>query len=322
MMVGLIQSGRPAGRMDGWIGLTVTAWAPYVRLFASHATYLQSTVRRFSRRLTHPRIRVHELYGTARPSGVRYTHGGRAYALSYLALDTTTLWGPIRGTDLGDLSGASRPVGLAGLDPAEHHGRLRPPPPPLPLPQPQRSIGPISSCLPWVVLPADRGFADVKLMGHLLALGWVGLALDHPHQAQLLSVWVYGPGRCRAGQVDPPGPARGQAKLWQGVFITEQRLGPVHLALARVEGSLWSRKGPEWCGKGSGRVDAHWFGGSSYQDRVELDQDGIGEGMGAGPPTAALGGLGPGAGPARASKRQERCPVHRSLSVEVVRYAC
>ena len=77
-----------------------------------------------------------------------------------------------------------------------------------------------------VVLCADRGFADTHLMEHLRQLAW------HWRIRIKSSFWIARPGRCfcKANRItlDP-----GEAQFWHHVHITEQRDGPVHLALAR-----------------------------------------------------------------------------------------
>jgi hypothetical protein len=79
-----------------------------------------------------------------------------------------------------------------------------------------------------VVLLADRGFADRKLMGVLREMGW------HWRIRVKCSVWVYyADGRhVKVGRLIP---AKGQALFLHKVWLTKQRFGPVYLALAHAQ---------------------------------------------------------------------------------------
>jgi hypothetical protein len=79
-----------------------------------------------------------------------------------------------------------------------------------------------------VVLLADRGFADRKLMGRLRELGW------RWRIRVKCSVWVYyADGRhVKVGRLIP---AKGQALFLHQVWLTQQRFGPVYLALAHAQ---------------------------------------------------------------------------------------
>ena len=77
-----------------------------------------------------------------------------------------------------------------------------------------------------VIFLADRGFADTKLMRHLQGLGW------HFRIRIKDSFWLYHKGvlprkigsfRLRAGH----------PRFLQGVAITDERFGPLHLAMGR-----------------------------------------------------------------------------------------
>jgi len=210
MMVGLIQSGM----------ISLTAWAPYVH---SRATYAQSTVRRFARWLNNSRIEVHQLYGPLIQQALAEWGHGRLY----LALDTSTISGAyclvlVRISVI--YRGRAVPLVWRVLkqestsvayeiykDLLDQAARL------LPL-----------HC--EVVLLADRGFADTRLMRHLDRLGW------HWRIRIKGSFWIYRRGQRRL-KVKAIPLARGQAQFWHEVLITEQRYGPIHLALARPWGS-------------------------------------------------------------------------------------
>jgi hypothetical protein len=207
MMAGLIQSGQ--------IGLN--AWVPYVN---SRATYAQSTVRRFARWLSNDRIEVHHLYG---PLIQQAMAEWGAHKL-YLALDTSMLWDKYCQVRISVIyRGRAIPIVWRILE----HG--------------SSSIGhevyrdlldQVATLLPLncqVVFLADRGFADVDLMADLRRLGW------HWRLRIKGSFLVYG--RRRRYKVSAIPLAKGQARFWHHVYLTAQRYGPVHLALARPRGS-------------------------------------------------------------------------------------
>jgi hypothetical protein len=79
-----------------------------------------------------------------------------------------------------------------------------------------------------VVLLADRGFVDVKLLQLARDLGW-------SFRVRLKqSLWVYRANKPRT-KVGRLMPARGQALFVHKVWLTEQQFGPVYLALAHVQ---------------------------------------------------------------------------------------
>ena len=79
-----------------------------------------------------------------------------------------------------------------------------------------------------VVFLADRGFADTDLMRHLQRLGW------HWRIRIKSNFWIYRRRHapCQPNRLEL---APGQAYFWHRVWITAQRFGPVHVALARLE---------------------------------------------------------------------------------------
>lgn len=208
MMVGLIQSGK----------ISLTAWAPYV---SSRAAYAQSTVRRFARWLDNERIEVHPLYGPLIQQAL--AEWGRN--VLHVALDTSTLWNMYCMVRISIVyRGRAVPIVWKVL---EH---------------PSSSVAyevyrdlldKVAKLLPFgckVVFSADRGFADTHLMGHLKRLGW------HWRIRIKGSFWIYrhGKHRCKVNRI-PLSP--GEALFWHHVYITENRYGPVHLALGRPIGS-------------------------------------------------------------------------------------
>lgn len=206
MIVGLIQSGT--------IGLTT--WVPYVR---SRAVYAQSTVRRFARWLENNRIDVQALYGPL----MQQTLAEWGNHVLYLALDTSMLWDTYC---VVRVSLVYRGRAVPGVWTVLEH--------------PSSSVAyevykglldQVAELLPvrcTVVFTADRGFADTHLMEHLARLGW------HWRIRIKGSFWIYrhGKRRCKVNRI-PLIP--GRALFWHHVYITQQRYGPVHMAMVRCQ---------------------------------------------------------------------------------------
>jgi Transposase DDE domain len=204
MTVGLMQSGT----------ISLTAWAPYVH---SRAVFAQSIVRRFSRWLENDRIDVHAFYGPL----LQQALAEWGTQVLYLALDTSMLWETYCLVRLSLVyRGRAVPLVWTVL---EH---------------PSSSVAfevykglldQVAIRLPVrcsIVFTADRGFADTRLMEHLTGLGW------HWRIRIKGSFWVYRQGK-RHSKVNRIPLFPGQALFWHHVAITEQRYGPVHLALGR-----------------------------------------------------------------------------------------
>lgn len=206
MMVGLLESGL--------IGLN--AWAPYVH---SRALYAQSTVRRFARWLDNRRIAVHQLYGPLIQGAMADWGTHRLY----LALDTSLLWDRYCIVRLAVLfRGRAVPLVWQVLE----HGSSS-----VAYAVYNSLLDQAATLLPWdcqVVFLADRGFVNTDLLRHLQRLGW------HWRLRLKASFLVYRRGRrCKLSRLSL---GAGQACFWHHVFITAQRYGPVHLALARWRG--------------------------------------------------------------------------------------
>jgi len=208
MVVGLIQSET----------ISLTAWTPYVH---SRAVYAPSIVRRFARWLRNDRIEVHALYGPL----LQQALAEWGNHILYLALDTSTLWNTYCVVRLSLVyRGRAVPLVWKVL---EH---------------PSSSVAydvykdllnKVAQLLPigcTVIFTADRGFADTHLMAHLTRLGW------HWRIRIKGSFWVYRLGRrqCKVTRVPV---TVGQALFWHHVYLTQQRYGPVHLALGRPQES-------------------------------------------------------------------------------------
>jgi Transposase DDE domain len=208
MMVGLIHSGQ--------IGLC--AWAPYV---VSRACYSQSTVRRFRRWLDNDRIEVHALYGPL----IQQALVGWGDKTLYVALDTSMLWNTYCMVRLSVIY-RGRAVPLAWF--VIEHGSAA-----VAYEAYKALLDKAATLMPFackVVLLADRGFADTDLMPHVQRLGW------HFRIRIKSNFWIYRPGH-GGFQVHAISLAPGQARFWQGVWLTRKRFGPVHLAVARPVGS-------------------------------------------------------------------------------------
>lgn len=208
MVVGLIQSGT----------ISLTAWTPYVH---SRAVYAQSIVRRFARWLGNDRIDVRALHGPL----MQHALAEWGNHILYLALDTSTLWNTYCVVRLSLVyRGRAVPLVWKVLE------------------QPSSSVAydiyqdvldKVADLLPFqctVVLTADRGFADTHLMAHLARLGW------HWRIRIKGSFWIYRDGEryCKVNRIPL---LAGKACFWHHVYITKQRYGPVHLAMARCHES-------------------------------------------------------------------------------------
>lgn len=204
MVVGLIQSGT----------ISLTAWTPSVH---SRAVYAQSLVRRFARWLGNDRIEVHALYGPLMQQAL--AEWGNH--LLYLALDTSTLWNTYCVVRLSLVyRGRAVPLVWKVL---EHSSSS------VAYAIYQDVLDKVAELLPFqcpVVLTADRGFADTHLMQHLARLGW------HWRIRIKGSFWIYRAGK-HPYQVHRIPLSAGKALFWHRVYITKQRYGPVHMAMAR-----------------------------------------------------------------------------------------
>jgi len=199
--------------LSGEIGLG--AWAIYVR---SRAQYVASTIRRFRRFLDNDRIEVHRLYAPLLHQALQ----GWDHPTVYVALDTSMLWNTYCIVRLSLIyRGRAIPIvwrvlehGSASI--AYHDYRAL-------LTQAAQLLFPFHG---KVIFLADRGFADTQLMKYLKKLGW------HFRIRIKDSFWIYRKGQRprKAGWIRL---AAGHPKFWHDVQITEERLGPLHLALGR-----------------------------------------------------------------------------------------
>lgn len=178
-----------------------------------------SKQRQLSRWLHNRKINPSQVYGPL----IKRVLQAWANQQLYLALDSSSLWGRFtlvrlaliyRGRALPltwlVLSRQSTSVGYA-----DYQVLLR-----------QAAAYLPASC--QVVLLADRGFVDVKLFQLVRDLGW-------SFRVRLKqSLWVYRANKPRT-KVGRLMPAKGQALFIHKVWLTDQRFGPIYLALAHVQ---------------------------------------------------------------------------------------
>ena len=208
MMVGLIHSKT----------ISLGAWVPFV---ISRAQYAQSIVRRFSRWLDNNRIQVEPLYGPLIQKALVGWVGKRVY----VALDTSMLWNTYCLIRLSVIyRGRAVPLGWRVLK----HGSAT-----VSLEMYKELLDEAKTRLPFaseVVFLADRGYADTQLMSQLRQLGW------HFRIRIKSNFWMH-PSHLAAFQVGEIELQPGHMRCWQGVWMTDKRFGPVHLAVARPLGS-------------------------------------------------------------------------------------
>ncbi len=208
MMVGLICSKT----------VSLGAWTPFV---FSQAQYAQSIVRRFRRWLDNNRIKAEPLYGPLIEKALVSWMGKRVY----VALDTSMLWNTYCLIRLSVIyRGRAVPLGWRVIA----HGSAM-----VSFETYQALLEEAKRRLPFaceVVFLADRGFADTQLMSHLRHLGW------HFRIRIKSTFWIH-PSHLASFQVGEIELKPGHMSFWQGVLITDQRFGPVHLVVARPLGS-------------------------------------------------------------------------------------
>ncbi len=208
MMVGLIGSKT----------VSLGAWVPFV---VSRAQYAQSTVRRFSRWLNNNRIKSQPLYGPLIEKAVIGWVGKRIY----IALDTSMLWNTYCMIRLSVIyRGRAVPLVWRVIE----HGSAA-----VSHETYQDLLDEAQTRLPFackVVFLADRGFADTQLMSHLRHLGW------HWRIRIKSNFWIH-PSHLASFQVGDIALKPGHMSCWQEVWMTDQRFGPVHLAVALPLGS-------------------------------------------------------------------------------------
>ncbi len=193
----------------------LNAWA----LFRPGKAKTASKERQFSRWLHNDRIRPMLIYRPLVEKVVQVWAGETIY----LALDTSQLWGRFTIVCLSLVyRGRALPVGWVVCASGSATVSLA---------RFQRMLAQVAACMPGnskVVLLADRGFMDVKLMRLLRQLGW------YFRIRVKLSVFIHrtSKGKRKVKALMPP---PGGARFFSHVWLTEQRYGPLHLALAHIQ---------------------------------------------------------------------------------------
>lgn len=202
MVVGVIRSGK----------IGIPEWTPYVE---SRAQYAQSTQKRFQRWLYNGRINVNDLYGPLIQEGLAEWGDHKLY----LALDTSRLFDDYCLIRISVVfRGRAVPVAWKVI---EHKSST------VSFAVYKELLDHAATLVPtdaYIVLQADRGFADTALMNHARKLGW------HFQIRIKKSFLVYSNGRkCNVGGI-PLQPV--EALFLNNVYITGHKCGPVNLALA------------------------------------------------------------------------------------------
>ena len=205
MVIGLIEAKT----------ISLPEWATFTD---SAATYAQSTVRRFSRWMTNPRIDVNELYAPIIADAL----GDWQEQTLYLALDTSMLWDTFCLIRVSIVyRGRAVPIAWRVIKHGSAMVRFDEYKPVLDAAQALLPIG------YKVVLLADRGFATTGLMAYcdeFLFWNWrIRCKSDY-------YIFRAGKRRSKLGNLQLK---RGQARCLHGVKLTEARYGPIHLALAK-----------------------------------------------------------------------------------------
>jgi len=201
MIVGLIRSEK----------INLTAWVSYIE---SKAQYAQSTQRRFQRWIYNDRINVHELYDPL----IQQSLSEWGNHTLYLALDTSRLFEEYCLIRISVIF-RSRAVPVVWKV-IEHKSST------VAYEVYKELLDAADRLLPKgvrIVFLADRGFADMGLMGYVQELGW------HFRIRIKSNFLVYQEGSFNSVDEFPLQP--GEALFLNHVCLTRQKYGPVHIAL-------------------------------------------------------------------------------------------
>lgn len=214
LVIGMIWSGK----------ISLTEWVPYTMTSA----LASSTQRRYARWLHNSRIEVNSLYAPLIHQAIA---AWEATALN-LALDTSMLWNEYCLIRISIIyRGRAVPLVWRVIKHPSSTVSFETYQPLL-----DRAWKILTECACCdVIFLADRGFADTKLMAYLgHELGW------HWRIRIKKSFKVRRPGHrvCNIRTIFPPA---GHAHFLQGVSLTDERFGPVCLAIAKH-----SSNGEEW----------------------------------------------------------------------------
>lgn len=206
MVMGVIWSGKIS--LPEWVPFTITS------------ALASSTQRRFSRWLHNPRIEVNSLYAPL----IYQAIAGWAAGPLYLALDTSMLWNQYCLIRISIVyRGRAVPLVWKVIEHSSSTVSFETYRPLL-----ERAWEILTECACYdIVFLADRGFADTELMRYLSrALGWHWRIRIKKN----FKVRRRGHRACPIRTIFPP---TGHAHFLQHVFITDERFGPVALAIAK-----------------------------------------------------------------------------------------
>lgn len=220
-------------------------------LLRTEKTQVASKERQFSRWLHNERIRPLLVYRPLLQKVLQEWGGTKLY----LALDTSQLWGRFTIVCLS-LVYRGRALPLGWVVCASGSATVA-------LARYQRMLVQVAEQIPLdskVILLADRGFMDVKLMRLLRQLGW------HFRIRVKFSVFVHRAtkGKRKVKALIPP---VGGARFFSHVWLTDQQYGPLHLALAHVQTSKGCEK---WAIISDEPVDFHTF--DEYGLRFDIEE--------------------------------------------------
>ena len=203
-VVGIIESKKPH----------LSHWTPFRRGSAKAA----SKERQFSRWLHNDKIRPMLIYQTI----VKKMLADWCDQTAYLALDTTQLWKRFVIVRLA-LVYCGRAIPLGWVVCASGSATIA-------VGRYQRMLAQVATQIPpttKVILLADRGFGHIDLMKVATQLGW------HFRLRLKSDTWVY-LANGRRVQVKSLMPPVGKGCFYAHIWITKQKYGPLHLAIAQV----------------------------------------------------------------------------------------
>jgi len=186
-------------------------WVPFA---CSRAKFAHSKVRRFMRWLRNDAIEVHSLYAAMIASALESWQSSQLF----LTLDTSH-WGELCQIALNVVY-RGRAVPLVWKD-LKHNSSM------VAFHEYAALLRAAKNVLPKgvdIILRADRGFADIELMALCVKLGW-------HYRLRIKSNFHVYQGDKKLGSVAELNLPVGTQRFLQGVSITEQRYGPVNLAL-------------------------------------------------------------------------------------------
>ncbi len=240
MIIGLLESEK--------IGLT--DWTPYAEVRAKMA---QSVQRRFVRWLENERIDVNKLYGPL----IQNALSEWGMTTLYLAFDTSMLWDRCCVLRLVNIyRGRAIPLvwkviehGSSSVAFADYKALLEAAAELLPLYVSGR-----------IVFLADRGFADTELMRYLKE------ELKWHWRIRIKSCFKVHRPNHPSCKISRCAPKAGEALFWHSICITDERFGPVHLAMAHVR-----ENGERWYVLSSTPTDLKTF--DEYGLRFDIEEN-------------------------------------------------